>query len=185
MNNYLSRTIIPGLAFISAMLALSPTAQASSDKYHCQKINNTYGVYSRVIRGDLKIMDFTRDISEEWSVESRCQEVAKRFQRYSDNETLRYIGTGDVNNLPVLCAVIERGDDCSSDNILVTLPPNKVPHEEARRLMDTRGLANGKVIEVKGKGKLESYINGNAYYDLRILEEAILEEGNSDRLIEN
>ena len=183
MNTHFSGKIASGLAFVFSILFLSPVAKASGDKYHCQKINDTYGIYSRVTRGDMKIMDFTRDVSEEWSVESRCQEVAQRFQRYYGNETLRYIGAGNVNDLPVLCAVIERGDDCSNDNILVTLPPDKVPHEEARKLMDTRGLGNGIVIEVKGKGKLESYVNGNTYYDLKVLEEIILERGESDRLI--
>ncbi|MCC0178731.1 COP23 domain-containing protein [Waterburya agarophytonicola K14] len=177
--------IASGLAFISAILALSPTAKASSDKYHCRQVNNTYGIYSRVIRGDMKIMDFTRDVPQDWTIESRCQEVANRFQRYYDNETLRYIGSGYVNNEPVLCAVVSQNDDCSSDNILVTLPPKKVPHEEARKLMDTQGLASGVVIEVKGKGKLESYVNGNTYYDLEVLEQIILEQEKSDRLIES
>ena len=185
MKTVLLFKIISRLAFISAILSLSPTAKASSEKYHCQEINNTYGVYSRVIRGDMKIMDFTRDITQEWTIASRCEEVANRFQRYYDNETLRYIGSGHVNNEPVLCAVVAKGDECSVDNLLVTLPPDKVPYEEARKLMDTRGLGNGVVIEVKGKGKLESYVNGNAYYDIEVLEQMILEQENSDRLIEN
>ncbi len=50
--------------------------------------------------------------------------------------------------------------------------------------MDTRGLAVGRVISVNGKtGKLESYVNGNTYYDLDILEQLILEDEDSDRLI--
>jgi len=183
MKTSISLKIISGLAFVSAFLALSLTAKASSDKYHCQEINNTYGVYSRVVRGDMRLMNFTRDVPQDWTIESRCEEVANRFQRYYDNEILRYIGSGYVNNEPVLCAVVVKGDDCSSDNILVTLPPKRIPHEEARKLMDTRGLSNGTVIDVKGKGKLESYVNGNNYYDLEILEQIILEQEKSDRLI--
>ncbi len=50
--------------------------------------------------------------------------------------------------------------------------------------MDTRGLASGRVIPVNGKtGKLESYVNGNTYYDLDILEHLILEGEDSDRLM--
>lgn len=51
--------------------------------------------------------------------------------------------------------------------------------------MNTRGLANGTVIEVNGKaGKVERTVNGNTSYDLQLLEEIILRDL-SDRLIEN
>ena len=170
---------------IMGILTISPSIQASSDKYSCLKVDDIHGIYSRTERGNINLLNFVRDVSEKWSRSDRCEEVAKRFQRFYNNELLRFIGAGYVNNEPVLCAVVNEGELCNSENTLVTLPPQSDPVEEARRLMDTRGLAAGKVIEVNGKkGKLENFVDGRTYYDLEVLEQLILEAGNSDRLIE-
>ncbi len=134
----------------------------------------------------MNLLNFKRDVAQDWSIDKRCAEIARRFQRFSDNGILRFIGEGYVNNEPVLCAVIEKGKLCDSQNILVTLPSQSDPIESARQLMDTRGLASGRVIEVSGKeGKLENYVDGHTYYDLAVLEELILQQENSDRLISN
>ena len=178
--------IIAGIVVYSTILTISPSIEASSDKYSCREVDDIYGIYSRTERGNMSLLNFKRDVSEEWSLEKRCEEIARRFQRFYDNGILRFIGEGYVNNQPVLCAVIAKGESCNSENILVTLPPQSDPIEAARKLMDTRGLASGRVIEVNGnKGKLESYINGHTYYDLEVLEQLILQQENRDRLITN
>ena len=163
--------IITVLAVGSTIWNLSSEIQASSNKYSCREIDGTYGVYSRTERGYMRLLNFTRDVSANWSVAQRCEEVARRFQRFSDNGLLKFIGSGYVNNEPVLCAVAEKGQLCNATNLLVTLPPRTNPIEAARKFMDTRGLARGSVIDVNGKeGKLESYIGGNTYYDIEVLE---------------
>ena len=180
--------IITGMAISTGILTISPSIQASSDKYSCLEDNGIYGIYSRTERGNINLLNFKRDVPKNWSIVKRCEEVAKRFQRFYDNGLLRFIGADFVNNEPVLCALTDKTTEdksCNSENILVTLPPQSDPVEEARRLMDTRGLAAGKVIEVHGKkSKLENFVDGHTYYDLEVLEQLILEAENSDRLIE-
>ena len=135
-------------------------------------------------RGDIELMEFERDVNEEWSIASRCEEVAIRFQRYYDNGILRYIGAGSLNDLPVLCATAEKDQLCSDENLLVTLPSDADPITSARLLMDTRGLARGRVIAVSGGEKFEQTTSsGNTYYDLEALEQAVLAKEDSDRLI--
>ncbi|MEN9565889.1 MAG: hypothetical protein RLZZ69_1085 [Cyanobacteriota bacterium] len=178
--------IIVSMTFCVAALNVPTMVEASSNKYSCLKVNGVYGIYAHSDRGKIKLMSFVRDVSEDLSSNVRCQDVATRFQRFSDNGILRLISSGYVNNEPVLCAVVEQGQVCNAENILVTLPPESEPIEAARRLMDTRALALGRPIEVNGQqGKLESYVNGHTYYDLAVLEKLILEQKNSDRLIEN
>ena len=162
----------------------SSVVSASSDKYHCQEVNGVYSVYSRVTRGDIKLMDFNRDVNQKWSAASRCEEVAIRLQRYYDNGNLKYVGADNLNNQPVLCAVAEQDQPCSNDNLVVTLPPNTDPVASARSLMNTREVALGRVITVSGDKKIEvTTDDGNTYYDLEALEQAILSKGNSDRFI--
>ena len=177
--------IIASIAFVASLTTLTTIVSASNDnKYHCQQINGVYGVYSRVPRGDIRLMEFNRDVNQEWSIASRCEEVAIRFQRYDDNGILRYIGAGYLNNEPVLCAIVEEEQSCIDENLLVTLPADADPITSARLLMDTRGLARGRVIAVSGDEKIEvTTSNGNTYYDLEALEQAVLSKENSDRLI--
>ena len=176
--------IMTGITVCASTLTISASVKASSDKYSCIEVDSIYGIYSSTERGKINFLNFTRDVSQDWSIERRCSEVAKRFQRFYDSGVLRFIGADRVNNEPVLCAVVEEGTPCNSGNVLVTLPPQIDPVEGARKLMNLRGLAVGKVIEVHGKkGKVESYVNGNTYYDLERLEKLILEDENSDHLI--
>ncbi len=176
--------ITTGMAICTGTLVISAPIEASSNKYSCQEVNGIYGIYSRTERGDMRLMNLKRDVSQDWSIVKRCEEIARRFQRFSDNGILRFIGSGYVSNEPVLCAVIEKGQLCNSENILVTLPAQTDPIGAARKLMDTRGLAYGRVIDVNGKeGKLESYVDGHTYYDLEVLEQLVLQQENSDRLI--
>ncbi|MEM8722380.1 MAG: COP23 domain-containing protein [Cyanobacteria bacterium P01_G01_bin.39] len=178
--------MVTGATVCVNTLTIATSVNASGDKYFCQEVDDVHGIYSSTERGKIKYMNFVRDVSQGWSIERRCDVVADRFQRFDDSGVLKFVVAGYVNNEPVLCAVAAEGNLCSSDNVLVTLPPQSDPVREARRLIDTRGLAAGRVISVNGKqGKLESYVNGNTYYNLEILEQLILEDENSDRLIPN
>ena len=101
MKISLAIKILAAIAVGSTILTISPSAQASTDKYYCRKVNGTYGVFSRTERGSLSLLNFKRDVPEAWT-------VAK-----------------------------------------------------------------------------ETYINGNTYYDLEVLEQLILQQKSSDRLIKN
>ncbi|ELS00404.1 hypothetical protein Xen7305DRAFT_00001050 [Xenococcus sp. PCC 7305] len=178
--------IITAVTVGASILTISLSLQASSDKYSCREVDGVHGIYSRTVRGYMRLLNFKRDINPDWSIENRCEAVSKRFQRFSDNDILKFIGSGYVNQEPVLCAVAEKGQLCNATNVLVTLPPQSDPIEAARKLMDTRGLARGNVIDVSGQeGKLESYIDGKAYYDIAVLEQLILEQESSDRIIKD
>lgn len=122
--------IFTKMAVSAGFLLVSPLVEASSNKYHCREIEGIYGVYSRNERGDMNLLSFTRDVADGWSIEQRCQEIATRFQRYYDNDILRFIGAGHVNQEPVLCAIATREESCNKKNILVTLPPKTQPVEE-------------------------------------------------------
>jgi hypothetical protein len=185
-----SIAILANILLSSTILNLSPSASASDNKYYCREVNGAYGIYARTERGYLGLLDVERNVSEDWTVSKRCYEVAQRFQGFYKKGNLRFIGADFVNNEPVLCALkdkITEGEPCNSENVLVTLPPQSDPVETARRLMNTRDLAKGRSIAVNGgtEGKLETYVNGNTYYDLAVLEQLILQQENSDRLIQN
>ena len=129
-------------------------------------------------------MEIDRDVNAEWSTSNRCEEIATRLQRYHDNDNLKKVKPDNLNEQPVLCAIVEAETPCSSDNLIVTLPPNVDPVIYARQLMDTRGLIKGRKISVSGSGRIEvTTKNGDTYFNIEALERAVLEKENSDRLI--
>lgn len=178
-------SILTGITVILTTVTIAPDANASKDKYFCAELNGTFRTFARTQRGNMKIMNFVRNISEEWTTQKRCVETSKRFQKFYNAKTLKYIGSGEVNNYPVLCALPSTEGVCDRENMLVTLPLGSNPAEEARTLMDTRNVISGSIVSVNGgTEKLENYIDGNVYYNLDVFEEIILnKEDSSSHLI--
>ena len=58
-----------------------------------------------------------------WTPERRCQEVSARFQSYHSSGTLKYITTGRMNGLPVICVARTDGGACAG--LLYTLKPGQ------------------------------------------------------------
>ena len=177
--------ILAGMSLFGTILQIPDAATAANNKYFCAELNGTFRTFARTERGDMIIMNFVRQVSEQWTTQKRCIETANRLQKFYDNKTLKYIGAGEVNQAPVLCAVIAVGKNCTAENLLVTLPPGSNPIDEARKLMDTRNVISGSVIQVNGgNDKLESYVDGKTYYNLAVFEELILnKEDSSSHLI--
>jgi hypothetical protein len=179
-------SILAGMSLFGTTISISPMANASENKYFCAELDGTFRAFANTLRGDIIIMNFVRNVSPQWTTQNRCLETAERLQKFHDAKTLKYIGSGKVNNSPVLCVVPAVGETCSSKNLLVTLPPKSNPIDEARKLMDTRNVISGTVVQVNGgTEKLESYVNGNIYYNLEVFEQLILnKEDNSAHLIQ-
>ncbi len=101
-----------------------------------------------------------------WTPQRRCEEVSRRFQRSFDNGTLRYIITGVIKGQSVVCAVEQQGNACADSNVLFTLKPGTQPSAVLTRLLDTRGLAAGRVLNEAGGDDLvidvDAYIRGIA-----------------------
>lgn len=101
-----------------------------------------------------------------WTPQIRCNEVSRRFQRSYDHGTLRYIITGIINKQSVVCAVAQQGDACTNNNVLFTLKPGTKPSAVLTSLLDTRGLAAGRVLDEAGGDDLiidvGAYIQGIA-----------------------
>ncbi len=177
--------ILSIVTVLSSALTLSQPANAAKDKYFCAQLHGVYHTFARSDRGKIKMLSFLRDVPKSWDKRKRCIEVAKRFQRFYDHTMLRFIGTGEVNAQPVLCALSQKSELCHSGNVLVTLPPNTNPREAARQLMNVRDLARGNSIPVSGLNQLETHnSNGNSFYDLEFFEEFILESKDKNFLIQ-
>lgn len=179
-------SLLAGITLFGTLINVPSNADASANKYFCAELDGTFRTFARTERGNMIVINFVRNVSEQWTTQKRCIETSNRLQSFYEQKTLKYIGSGEVNRSPVLCVVPAVGEACTTSNLLVTLPPGSNPIDEARKLMDTRNVINGSVVRVNGgTEKLESYVNGNTYYNMDVLERLILnKQDNSSHLIQ-
>ncbi len=87
----------------------------------------------------------------QWTPQTRCQTVSRKFQQAYENGSLKYIANGWENNQPVVCTARQKGGDCVTT--LMTLRTEDDPIAMARNVASslygrggiTRHSANGKV----------------------------------------
>jgi hypothetical protein len=74
-----------------------------------------------------------------WTPQKRCDEVTRRFQKFSDDGTLKYITTGKIGQYNVICVSGQKPSpgsniDCSSEGLLITLEPTDNPDTVMKEL---------------------------------------------------
>jgi hypothetical protein len=133
-------------------------AQVSKNVYSC--INNK-GLPTTVVdtnRGRIELIVWQSNYfrASGWNPQKRCQEVALRFQKFSDNSTLKYVTTGTINNQKVICIGknFPGGSfDCLSDGLLITLEPNDNPDEVLKNLFTHATRVVGNPVKRDPRGK--------------------------------
>lgn len=106
--------------------------------------------------------------------EFRCQLVSRRFQRYLDNDLLKYISVGIFNGLEVICVARSLSESCAETDIIVTLPPGVDRFEALDALLDLRRLAAGRPLYLTDN--LISYRDGEVYINFDTFVNRALED---------
>lgn len=92
-----------------------------------------------------------------WTPERRCQEVSSRFTDYNNKNQLRYLTTGKMNGMHVICVALNKGDRCSG--LVYTLKPGQNPTQTLNRLFGIQRKATGPLNETGDR----TYIDVNEY----------------------
>ncbi|MEM7553755.1 MAG: COP23 domain-containing protein [Cyanobacteria bacterium P01_A01_bin.84] len=166
MNQNLLRQVFAGLTVASLTLTASTTivvqpSYAAKANFYCG--TTRYGgrrvpaTYARTQNGRrvLIIRWVSNYFSKEWTPLRRCNLVSRNFQRLYDQGQLKYIKSGWMRGLPVLCAVTSPRYGCRKNNVLFTLKPGSNPQYSARKLLNRRGLASGVVLNESGSNSLD------------------------------
>lgn len=80
-----------------------------------------------------------------WTPKRRCQEVSMRFQQFHTTNNLKYITTGRMNNMPVICVANSNGGGCAG--LLYTLKPGQNATSTLRKLLDIQKKAGSAPLE--------------------------------------
>jgi hypothetical protein len=125
-------------------ISLPRPQQRVEVNYVCQDFgDDTFATVAKTSVGDLQLINWTKNISTEYTPESRCSEVTERFEALSSLDSLDYLTTGRINGENVICSAGENGDcnrDLPEQGLLFTITGNRPPGEVLLNLLDL-GLA--------------------------------------------
>lgn len=140
-----------------------PEARAGAEYFKC--ISNNGVPTTVAVMSSGKQIPMIRWVSDRftdsgWSPERRCQEVSERFTRLNDKGLLRYMTTGMMNGMNIICTSLNRGDRCNT--LLYTLKPGQNPTQTLKSLFNVRTYAVGPLNETGNR----LYIDINDYLGL-------------------
>ncbi|WP_156818341.1 COP23 domain-containing protein [Cyanobium gracile] len=94
-----------------------------------------------------------------WTAARRCQDVSTRFDIYNREGRLKYLTTGRINDMPVICTTTSMGGGC--DRLLYTLKPGQSASATLQNLLDVRVKARAPLVESNGR----TYLSINELLD--------------------
>lgn len=151
------------LSISTVSVALNQPSRASDTTFFCAKNKGVYKTYVRYQDGlKTPIISWVTSLSPKLTPYERCKVVSERFQRSSDNGTLKTITNGMVNGYPVICATANSFDTCTADNVLFTLSRGQDSKDVLEKLMYRNALASATIIN-ESSDKSRVYLDFDTY----------------------
>ncbi len=167
MKIKLLASVVAGLGVILAS-AIAPTAEAQTkndNTYYCAQLNSDWNTFVNTPRGRIKLINWANEFSPDWTPQKRCSAVSQRFQNFLDQGNLKFIRTGNVNRLPVLCVADAQGGTCPENNVLLTLKPGTDPEGVLIKLVDFRRSVSNQTLTLSADDP-GFYSGGEFYVDM-------------------
>lgn len=165
---------IATLAALGTTPILNQPSLAEGATFFCGTSKGVPVTYARTPRGNVPMIRWVdnKSFASAWTPRRRCQEVSRRFQRNYDNGTLKTLKTARLKGQPVVCAASSQDAPCTDRTLLFTLKPESNAELTVARLMDSRGLAAGNIVNQSGcQDDCPIYLNVDVYLDNATVEE--------------
>lgn len=151
----ISLMLLSSLSLVSVFKSNPVEAQTSKNVYRCITKNGQPTTVVDTKRGRIELIVWKSNFfgNSGWTPEKRCQEVTKRFQKFSDNGTLRLITHGKINNLPVICVGQQKPGQaiCLKNGVLITLEKDDNAKKVMNELFDISAKVRGGIGTVRGE----------------------------------
>ena len=159
MRIFLAALTTTASFLLSTKVGMSQPGYRHQVNFSCQKIENTPTTVAQVPRQYAPVRIIKWKHMTDLVNQQRCEEVSRKFQQFYDRGRLNYVTYGKVNGYTVICAVINKGEQCNSSNQLFTLLNNNDPDLLLLKLMGMlEGNVGSLIIEENG-GREQIYIS--------------------------
>jgi hypothetical protein len=145
-----------GLLGLASVSFFSQSANARALSFECRSVQGVPTTVALMSSGKTiniirwKSNDFA---SDGWSPARRCEAVSERMTANKDR--LRFLATGQMNGMNVICAALSHGSPC--ENLIYTLKPGQNPGATLRRLVFVNSHATSPLSETNG----QTYVDMN------------------------
>jgi hypothetical protein len=80
-------------------------------------------------QANIPIVAWTSNNVAAWSPEKRCQSVSAKFEAFYQDGRLNYLTNGEVAGYPIICALLDKQQQCSSENQLFQVRAGTNPED--------------------------------------------------------
>jgi Circadian oscillating protein COP23 len=130
--------------------------KANELKFYCDKSASIPITKIHTNRGEEEFIQWVQERGG-YSVEQRCMEVSNRFNLALSRGQLYLKADKSFNGSQVICSVSRRGDNCDSNNVLVTLKNKQQLKRAYTVFTDFQRSATGRApIKLSGNGEAPS-----------------------------
>ena len=90
-----------------------------------------------------------------WTPEKRCEVVTDRFAKFHKDGQLKFLTTGYVKGLPIVCGLAQENEVCDGSKQLFTIKPHDNPSQVLKQLIDiVRGKSGDILLQNSGGNTL-------------------------------
>ena len=145
-----------------AIFSIAPSqAVTATTNFVCGKLQGIPATVAKTKKGDVPIIIWkSGELNKSgYNPEVRCQQVSARFQTLYRSGQLKYLTAGKLNNLPVICATIDKISNCTNTNLLYTLKPNESAPLVIKKLQSIRNQATNRGVDESGSITSDRSVN--------------------------
>jgi len=151
MNEIRIKFLFIPIFVFSSILVLQSPSYAKAQNFSCVVRDGVPSTIANMNNGKkITMIRWVSDSFSEsgWSPLKRCQEVSERFTDFNNQGLLRYLTTGNINGMNVICVALSRGDRCSG--LVYTLKSGQNPTETLKKLFGVQKFANSGPLNETG-----------------------------------
>ena len=134
---------------------VTPTEKRDGVSFYCgeipdketgEKIPATLA-YVPQRRANIPIIAWKSKHLAAWNPQRRCEVVSPKFQTFYEDGRLNYLSNGENAGYPIICAVLDKQEQCSGENQLFQVRPGSNPEDVVLGLKEIlEGKADGEII---------------------------------------
>lgn len=156
-------SVLVSALFVPGYIVFAAPANAGAQSFSCTTVGRVPTTVANMSSGQqIPMIRWVSSVFDDsgWSPARRCNEVSARLTSLNNSDSLRYLTTGQMNGMNVICSSLKKNDRCS--DLVYTLKPSQNPSQTLRKLFVVRTYAVGPLNETGDR----VYIDVNEYLGL-------------------